>query len=177
VREPRTPVLVVIGGLPATGKSTLAKALARAVGAVHVRIDTVEAAIARAEGRFEATNGWELPPGYVVGYDVAADQLRHGLDVVADSVNPLSVSRDGWRDAGSRAGARIVEVEVVCSDTVEHRRRGEHRSIDVPGLARPTWEAIVQREYEPWQRDRVVVDTADLDVPQAVAFVRSAAAV
>jgi predicted kinase len=169
------PVLVVLGGLPATGKSTIAKTLAGAVRAVHVRIDTVETAIARAEGGFEATNGWELPPGYAVGYAVAADQLRLGLDVVADSVNPLPVSRDGWRDAGMRAGARVVEVEVVCSDPVEHRRRAEGRAVDISGLARPTWEAIVGREYEPWQRDRVVVDTAVLDVAGAVTVIRGAA--
>ncbi|WP_148574471.1 AAA family ATPase [Nocardioides caldifontis] len=168
-------VLVVLGGLPATGKSTVAAALARSVRAVHVRVDTIETAIARSEGRFEATNGWELPPGYAVGQDVAADQLRHGLHVGADSVNPVASSREGWRDVASRAGARLVEVEVVCSDAAEHRRRAEGRTIDVPGLRRPTWQEIEDREYEPWSRDRVVVDTAQVDVAGAVRTIRSAA--
>jgi predicted kinase len=35
----------------------------------------------------------EGPEGYVVGYQMAPDNLRLGLDVVADSVNPLQVTR------------------------------------------------------------------------------------
>lgn len=30
----------------------------------------------------------------------------------------------------------------------------------MPGLPLPGWEEIVGREYEPWTRERVVVDTA-----------------
>jgi len=33
------------------------------------------------------TNRWQSPPGYEVGFDTATDQLRLGLDVVADCVN------------------------------------------------------------------------------------------
>lgn len=66
---------------------------------------------------------------------------------------------------------RVVEVEVVCSDPVEHRRRAESRVLDVPGLANPTWDAIVAREYEQWTRDRLVVDTATVDADEAVQLV------
>jgi predicted kinase len=140
--------------------------------AAYVRIDTIETAIARAEGRFGETNGWELPPGYLVGYEVAADQLRNGVDVIAESVNPLRVSRDAWRDAGLNAGARVVEVEVICSDATEHRRRAEERVLDLSGLVKPPWEEISNREYHSWERDRVVVDTAMLNVDESVQLVR-----
>lgn len=79
----RKPVLVSIGGLPATGKATVAGSLAGQLGAAYVRIDTIETAIGRAEGRFQQTNDWRLAPGYEVGYDVAVDQLRNGLDVAS----------------------------------------------------------------------------------------------
>jgi len=171
----RQPVLICVGGLPATGKSTIARKLAVELAAAYVRIDTIETAIARAEGRFEEANGWELPPGYLVGYEVAADQLRNGVDVVAESVNPLRVSRDAWRDTGLDAGARVVEVEVVCSDATEHRRRAEERILDVPGLANPSWEQISDREYHSWERARLVVDTAMLDVDESVQLVRRVA--
>ncbi|MGH3439217.1 MAG: AAA family ATPase [Sciscionella sp.] len=170
----REPVLVSIGGLPATGKTTVARALACALRATYVRIDGIEAAIGRAEGRFERTNGWELPPGYLVGYDVATEQLRNGLDVVAESVNPLRASRDAWREAGRSAGARVVEVEIVCSDVDEHRRRAEERVLDVAGLGKPTWGQITTRDYAPWQRDRVVVDTAMFSVEESVRLLRAA---
>jgi predicted kinase len=144
------------------------------LGAAFVRIDTIEAAIARAEGCFEGTNDWEVPPGYLVGYEVTADQLRNGLDVAAESVNLSRASRDAWRATGLDAGAHVVEVEVVCSDTTEHRRRTEERVLDVPGLTRPTWAEIRGREYDSWDRDPLVVDTAMLDVDHSVQFVRRA---
>ncbi|NNN30265.1 AAA family ATPase [Streptomyces sp. S3(2020)] len=149
-------MLIVVGGLPAAGKTTLSRLLAARVGAVHLRIDTIEQAIVRS-GLTDHPVG---PVGYVVGYALAEEQLRQGLTVVAESVNPLAVTRDAWREAAVRAGVGVVEVEVRCSDPVEHRRRAVSRSVDVPGLPLPGWAEIVGREYEPWERERVVVDTA-----------------
>lgn len=170
----RTPVLICIGGLPATGKTTVARALSLELRAAYVRIDTIETAIDRAEGRFGQTNEWDAPPGYAVGYEVATDQLRNGLDVVAESVNPLRASRDAWRDAARKAGARLVEVEVVCSDPEVHRRRAEERVLDIAGLTKPTWEQITNREYEPWERSRVVVDTSILTAGECARQIRVA---
>jgi len=149
-------MLVVLGGLPATGKTTLARLLAAETGAVHLRVDTIEQALVRS-GLARHPVG---PAGYVVGYALAEEHLRQGLTVVAESVNPLTVTRDAWRDTAGRAGVPCVEVEVVCSDPVRHRQRVTSRSVDIPDLPLPDWEQVVDREYEPWERERVVVDTA-----------------
>ncbi|MFE1835136.1 AAA family ATPase [Streptomyces sviceus] len=149
-------MLIVLGGLPATGKTTLARLLAARTRGVHLRVDTIEQAVVRS-GLARHPVG---PVGYVVGYALAEEQLRQGLTVIAESVNPLAVTRDAWRDAAVRAGAPVLEVEVVCSDPEEHRRRVDSRSVDIPGLPLPTWQQIVAQEYEPWHRDRLVVDTA-----------------
>src|SRR5699024_676845 len=126
-----------------------------------------------AVGRFADTNGWERPPGYLVGYAVASDQLRNGIDVVAESVNAGKATRAAWRDAGLQVSARVLEVDIVCSDPVEHRRRAEERVVDVPGLELPSWDQIRDREYAPWERDRLVVDTAVLNVDESVEFIRA----
>ena len=154
--------LVVFAGLPGTGKSTIARELARQLRAVWLRIDTIETAIAD-----EATPITD--EGYRAACALAVDNLRLGLDVVGDSVNPWLKTRDSWRDAGLAAGADVLEIEVVCSDPAEHRRRVETRVVDVPGLTPPTWEEVVGRDYRPWTRDRLVVDTARRSVAACVA--------
>jgi predicted kinase len=159
--------LIVLSGLPGTGKSAIARALAEATEAVWLRIDSIEAAIAEAPGQLEDA-------GYRVAYAVAADNLRLGRDVIGDSVNPWKLTRDAWRDAGLAAGARVVEVEVVCSDVETHRRRLETRTVDVPGLVLPTWAEVVGRDYHPWDRERLVIDTARRGVAEAAAMIRTA---
>ena len=160
-------MLVILGGLPATGKTAIARELARQLGAVHVRIDTIEQAL-----RHAGVTVWDH--GYRVGYAAAEDNLRLGHTVVADSVNPLEITREAWRDVAKRAGLTAVEVEIVCSDRDEHRRRVEDRRTDVEGLRLPTWEDVVRREYEPWTGVHLVVDTARLTITEAVAAIRNA---
>ena len=163
-------MLVIIGGLPATGKTTLSRLLARDLTAVHLRIDTIEQAIVRS-GLARQPLG---PVGYDIGYSLAGDFLRQGLTVLAESVNPLEVTRAAWRSVAERAGCPAVEVEVICSDPDEHRRRATGRTVDIADLRPPTWQEICDREYEPWGRDHVVVDTAGRPVEECVAEVRKA---
>jgi hypothetical protein len=59
-----------------------------------------------------------------------------------------------------RAGVAALDVEVVCSDAAEHRRRVESREPDIAGHILPTWQHVVERDYHAWDRDRCVVDTA-----------------
>jgi predicted kinase len=158
-------MLVVIGGLPATGKTTLARLLAAETGAVHVRVDTIEQALVRS-GLARHPVG---PAGYVVGYALAEEHLRQGLGVIAESVNPLAVTRDAWRETAVRAGVPWAEVEVICSDPAEHRRRVASRSVDIADLPLPDWEAVAGREYEPWNRERIVVDTAEAAPEESLA--------
>lgn len=119
-------MLIVFGGLPGVGKTTIARDLARRMGAVFLRIDSIESAL-RESGRLAA--GVE-DAGYRAACAVAEDNLRGGRIVIADCVNPLRLTRDAWRAVAARAAAGILEVEVVCSDTAEHpppRRRARYR--------------------------------------------------
>jgi len=147
-------MLYIFGGLPATGKTTLSTRLARRIGAVHVRIDTIEQALRDGGLRVDG------PQGYCVAYAVAADNLRLGRTVVADSVNPIGVTREAWRAVAGTAGSAFVEIEVVCTDAAEHRRRAETRAVDIRNLTARTWEENLQREYAPWPNAHVVLDTA-----------------
>ena len=67
-----------------------------------------------------------------------------------------------------------MEIEIVCTDEVEHRRRVENRVTDVAGLVKPTWAEVMDREYEPWSRPPVVIDSATTPVASAVQRMRAA---
>ncbi len=147
-------MLVIFSGLPGTGKSTLAAALSRRHNAVYLRVDTIEQALR------DAGVCADGPAGYCVAYRVASENLRLGLSVVADSVNPLAVTRQAWRGVALRNNVRFVEIEVICSDPDTHRSRVETRGADVPGLSPPTWREVQERVYELWETNPVVIDTA-----------------
>jgi predicted kinase len=154
-------MLIVMSGLPGVGKTVIARELARGTGAVHLRIDSIEQAL-RANGvRVEGE-------GYAVAHAVAADNLTLGRTVIADCVNPWPLTREAWRLVGERAGVRVVEVELVCSDVAEHRRRVESRVPDIEGHELPTWKDVVERDYRPWTSARLVIDTARTSVADCV---------
>jgi predicted kinase len=147
-----------LGGLPGTGKSRLARGIAHRWHAMHVRIDTIEQALANVD-----ISGPDVASaGYVVAYAVAEDNLRLGQMVIADSVNPVEITRAAWLATASRAGAFIVNVEVLCSDREEHRHRVESRVADIAGHVLPTWRDVLDRHYEPREDERIVIDTAHL---------------
>lgn len=168
--SPKMATLIVFSGLPASGKSSIARALAEEICAIWLRIDSIEQAI-RGSG---VVPGSLEDAGYRAAYAVAEDNLRLGHDVIGDSVNPWMLTRNEWRAVGTRADARVVEVETVCSDRAEHRRRVESRASEVPGLILPDWQAVIGRDYHPWDRDHVTIDTAKLSLSAAVELIRAA---
>jgi predicted kinase len=145
--------LVVFGGLPGSGKTALARAVADALAATFIRLDAIEVAISVAG--LEPTGA---PVGYAVAHAVAADQLRAGRTVVVDAVNPVEVARAGWTRLADESASDLRFVEVTCSDVAEHRRRVESRQPDLPGHVVPTWAQVRELPYEPWHEPGLVVD-------------------
>ena len=78
--------------------------------------------------------------------------------------NPVALSRDAWLDMAQKAGCPAVEIETICSDKQEHQWRVENRCADLPGFILPSWRDVVNRDYEPWDREHLVVDTAHKNI-------------
>ena len=158
-------MLIVFAGLPGTGKTTIASAVAARCAATFLRIDIIE----------QAMRNGGLPTvgasGYAVANALAASNLAIGRTVIADCVNPVRESREGWWKTAVQAGKPLVDIEIICSDPAEHRRRVETRRSDIEGLVVPTWQAILDRCYEPWDSPRLVIDTAHMSASEATAII------
>jgi predicted kinase len=165
------PTLVILGGLPAVGKSTVASALNEAGRFAYVRIDSIEQAL-----RFSGEMGPHgvLTAGYVVAYAVSGDLLDGGNDVLVECVNPIEITRTAWREVASTHGAALVQVELYCSDPDAHRERAESRVVNVPGLELPDWRAIQTREYEAWDSADLHIDTSTASPLEAASLIRAA---
>lgn len=156
-------VLISFAGLPGTGKTTIARTLSVAVGAVYLRIDAIDAAI------------WAIDPTRDIGpesYHIAAalavSNLGLGHTTIIDCVNPWAVTRRIFCDAAHRATVPMLSIETVCSDQALHRMRVESRTPDIPGLDTPAWESVIARDYQAWDTADMRFDTARIDVQQAV---------
>lgn len=142
-------MLIVISGLPATGKTTLASALAQRVHGVHLSVDAVEDALLRSGLEPRWTTG-------VAAYEAvgaaAQQNLVLGLSVVVDAVNESEAARQVWRDAATRAGDIVQFVLLLPPDLAEHQRRLRTRERGLEQVPEPTWSQVEQRMrvYEPW---------------------------
>src|SRR5690348_10299240 len=100
-------MLIVVSGLPGTGKSAVAASVASALDAVHLSIDPLEDALIGAG----FARSWETG---VAAYEVARvageQNLALGRTVVVDAVNDSEAARDTWRTASARTGAPLVFV-------------------------------------------------------------------
>lgn len=165
-------LLIILGGLPGTGKTSIARELAHRLPAVHLRIDTIETALSNAPTAPEPIDDL----GYRVAYAVAADNLRLDHTVIADSVNPIEITRSAWRDTALRTGTPFFEIEVICSDTRLHRQRVEQRISDIEGLKVPTWTKVENREYELWTTKHLTIDTARASLDESIEMICKALA-
>jgi predicted kinase len=150
----KSPTLYIFSGMPGAGKTTLSRQLATRLAAAYLRIDTIEQALRDLCGTDVQGEGYRL------AYRIAADNLRLGISVVADSCNPIDLTRDEWEAVARQSQARHINIEIICSDRIEHRERIESRKPTVAGLVLPRWDEVEAREFHGWTRERIVVDTS-----------------
>lgn len=157
------PTLYIFSGLPGSGKTTLARELAKKIKATHLRIDTIEQGL-KDVCQMEQVEG----EGYRLSYLIAKDNLQAGNDVIADSVNPWKLTRQEWNEVATSIECEYVNIEIVCSDLDEHRLRVEKRDIGIKNLTPPTWEQVMNRDYHPWEMTCIRIDTAGKSILESL---------
>jgi predicted kinase len=171
----KQPTIVVTSGLPGSGKSTIAEGIGRLLRAPVFSIDPAEAAMWVSGLPKESTG----IAAYRVVEAIATENLKLGLTVIVDAVNPVEQARQMWRDLGDRFQVPVCFIECFCGDDQIHRTRIEKRVRNIAGMPEMTWERVLERkaEYEDWRDTRLKLDTAteapEVLIARAMDYVQS----
>ena len=170
-------MLIVMAGVPATGKSTIARALAASIDLVVFSVDPIEAAMLRAGVSPREPTGLAA---YVVAEQLAREHLLAGRDALIDAVNDAAEAREQWRSLASALGTPLVYIEVFCSDADTHRRRLHARRHQPAEIPEPAWSSLRARRaaLDAWDEPRLRLDSMnplDENLASALAHIQKGA--
>lgn len=161
--------LIVFAGLPGTGKSSLARALARELRAAYLDKDTIKDCAMRLAAEMKLEQAAQLAGAlsYELLVDLARDNLTVGLPVVVDSPAAYQLFRDKIKALARALRADLKLIECICTDERMLRERVELRGRDLPAYRTRDWVTFRQDQgrFERLTDPRLIVDTAE---PEAV---------
>jgi predicted kinase len=150
--------LIVMSGLPGTGKSAVAEGLAAEFGFPVFAKDWLEASLLESGEVAREQLGMI---GYGLLTTLARRQLSLGQSAILDSVAGFSSIRATWRSPAEEYDASWFAIECTCSSSDLHRQRLSQRKRGIPGWPELDWSEVerVQSYFEPWSEERLNLDS------------------
>jgi hypothetical protein len=166
------PALVVVCGLPGTGKTFFCRKLAERVPFVILESDALRKILFPSPGYNEDENKRLFPACHAL----IGELLGEGIPVIFDATNLLERHREQLYHAADKVGARVILVRVEAPPELVRRRlldRG--KKLDLQDHSRASWE--VYQRMRPRKdkicRNHFVVDTSQDITPAIDKIVRA----
>jgi predicted kinase len=149
--------LIQMHGEPGSGKTTLARALAPRIPAIHLDKDVVMTAIMKTRIPRDVAG----PASYETIWDLSRSLIEQGNSVIVDSPAYWPVIEQKGRGIARVTGAGYFMIETRCTDTGEIERRLLNRErlptnpqerqdwLAVPGTSEPARERLILDSQRP----------------------------
>jgi predicted kinase len=166
--------LIVMSGLPGSGKSTIAEHLATRLRLPIFSVDPIESAIVKAGIAKSFETGLAA---YLVAATLADEQLKLGNSVIIDAVNAEEEGKDVWRGLAKKHDAELIVVLVTLERSL-HKQRLESRVRSLHGFSEVTWDQVEVRRkvFTAWKEPVLELDASrevETSVEEAVRFIEA----
>ncbi len=159
------PPLIVVSGLPGTGKSFLCRTLAERLDYLVLSSDSLRQTLFL-QPKYDDDENRQL---FAACHALIEGLLKTGIPIIFDATNLLERHREPLYHICDKAGAKLILVSVEApEELVQERLLGRESGIDPEDRSRAGWEVHQRMKYrkEKIPRNHFVVDTSrDIDVP------------
>lgn len=159
------PALILMSGLPGSGKSYLSRRLAEQLSAVIIESDRVRKVL------FPQPNYSAEESAFVhrTSQEVIRRLLTKGVRVIFDATNLIEFQREGLYSLAERSGARLLIIRTIAPEQVIRERLEQRKSKWGDSISDADWQVYrrMAKNEQRISRSHLCIDTSQ-DIDHAV---------